>query len=50
MFQTSPAYLEEFLSRQPYSYKRLRLLAKYYKEHEEFEKAANVYIQLAQSQ
>ncbi|ORE01474.1 hypothetical protein BCV72DRAFT_339400 [Rhizopus microsporus var. microsporus] len=50
LIKTSPAYLEEFLSRQPYSYKRLRLLAKYYKEHEEFEKAANVYIQLAQSQ
>jgi cytochrome c-type biogenesis protein CcmH/NrfG len=46
----SPSHLEEYLNIHPLSYKRLRVLAKYYRKHEQFEKAAKAYITLGQSE
>ncbi|KAG1142692.1 hypothetical protein G6F37_007484 [Rhizopus arrhizus] len=50
LIKESPSHLEEYLNIHPLSYKRLRVLAKYYRKHEQFEKAAKAYITLGQSE
>ncbi|KAG1451876.1 hypothetical protein G6F56_007971 [Rhizopus delemar] len=49
LIKESPKHLEEYLSVQPMSYKRLCVLAKYYKKHDQLEKAAKAYLTLGQS-
>ncbi|KAI9264462.1 Nup133 N terminal like-domain-containing protein [Sporodiniella umbellata] len=50
LIKESPTYLEDYLNIHPMSYKRLRVLAKYYRQRDELEKAAKAYLTLGQSE